>query len=251
MTQKAQQIINDCRNYQSFKLDLTDCDIAYLPDFTDIGRHLTVLFIGDNKINDISPLSALVNLSELYMSNNQISDISPLAALTQLRVLLLQHNKITDISPLSGLTNLIDLDISHNQIKDIRPLAGLPNVGSYLTLENNPFNIYPCVDVAKGHKNQAVLDFLRLKFDKKRKIVLESTQEYIESGQLENALKLMSAYFKEEGNKEILLKTLLLSQQVNEVKEKWALGLIEVGYQRTEHARITQALLEVIWEAEM
>jgi Leucine-rich repeat (LRR) protein len=250
MTQKAQKIINDCRNHQSSKLDLTHCDIAYLPDFTEIGRHLTVLFIGNNKISDVSPLSALVNLTELYISNNQISDISPLAGLTQLRVLLIQHNKITDISPLSGLINLIDLDISHNQIKDLRPLAGLPDVGSYLTLENNPFNIYPCVEVAKGHKNQAVLDFLRLGFDKKRKIVLEKTQDYIESGQLENALKLMSAYFKEEGNKEILLKTLLLSQQVNEVKEKLAFGLIEVGYQRTEHARITQALLEVLWEAD-
>jgi Leucine-rich repeat (LRR) protein len=250
MTQKAQQIFDECRNYQRPQLDLARCEIAYLPDFTDIARHLKALFIHENKISDISSLSSLANLRELYISNNQVSDISPLANLTQLEVLLLEHNRITDISPLSGLTNLSDLDISHNQIKDIRPLAGLSKVGSYLTLENNPFNIYPCVDVVKGHKNQAVIDFLRLSFDKKRKIVLERTQDYIESGQLENALKLMSAYFKEEGNKETLLKTLLLSQQVNEVKEKLKFGLIEVAYQRAEHARITNALLELIWELE-
>jgi Leucine-rich repeat (LRR) protein len=249
MTKKTQQIIEECRNYQSNKLDLTRCEIAYLDDLADMTQ-LTVLFIGDNQLSDISGLSGLVNLEELYISNNQISDISPLAGLTQLKVLQLQHNKITDISPLSGLTNLSELDISHNQIKDLRPLTSLSNVGSYLTLENNPFNIYPCVDVAKGHKNQAVLDFLRLGFDKKRKIVLEKTQDYIESGQLDTALKLMSAYFKEEGNKDILLKTLLLSQQVNEVKEKLKFGLIDVTYQRTEHARITNALLELIWELE-
>jgi Leucine-rich repeat (LRR) protein len=250
MTQEAQQIINDWRNYQSFKLDLTGCDIAYLPDFTDIGRHLTVLFIGKNKISDVSRLSALVNLSELYINNNQISDIRPLAGLTQLKVLQLQSNKINDIAPLAGLTNLLELDISHNQIKDVSLLAGLMNL-EYLTLENNPLNIYPCVKTAKGHQNQAVLDFLRLDAEPKRKVVLATAQDFIENGQLDNALKLMSAYFKEEGNKEILLKTLLLSQQVNEIKEKLKLGLIEVGYQRTERARITQALLEVIWEAEV
>jgi Leucine-rich repeat (LRR) protein len=249
MTIETQQYIKQCRDCQCFKLDLTRCEVAYLDFIADM-KYLTVAFLYDNKISDISPLAGLVNLEELYISNNQISDIRPLAGLKKLKVLQLHHNKITDISPLSGLTNLSELDISYNQIKDLRPLTGLSNVGSYLTLENNPFNIYPCVDVVKGHKNQAVLEFLRWDFDKKRKRVLERTQDYIESGQLDTALKLMSAYFKEEGNKDILLKTLLLSQQVNEVKEKLKFGLIDVTYQRTEHARITNALLELIWELE-
>jgi Leucine-rich repeat (LRR) protein len=247
MTNEARQYIAECRQNRSAKLDLTGCEIAYLPDFADMS-HVTVLFVGDNKISDIAPLSALMNLSELYISNNQIKDLTPLSALNKLRVLQLQGNQIEDISALSGLTNLLELDISRNKIKDITPLEPLLNL-EYLTLEQNPLNLYPFVKVGKEHHNQAVLDFLRLEMSQKREIILTAAQDFIESGKLDTATKLLTAHFKAENNKEILLNLLLLSQQLNELKEKFKLGLIDMSYQRTEHARITQALLGMIWEA--
>jgi Leucine-rich repeat (LRR) protein len=247
MTNEARQYIAECRQNRSSKLDVTGCEIAYLPDFADMS-HVTVLFIGDNKISDISPLSALVNLSELYINNNQIRNIRPLLALNKLRVLQLQGNQIEDISALSGLTNLLELDISRNKIKDITPITPLLNL-EYLTLEQNPLNLYPFVKVGKEHHNQAVLDFLRLEMPQKRQIILTAAQDFIESGKLDTATKLLTAHFRAEDNKEILLNLLLLSQQLNELSNKFKLGLIDLSYQRTEYARITQALLSVIWEA--
>ena len=50
-------------------------------------------------ITDISPLSALTNLSFLSLHTNWISDISPLRGLTNLRQLIISENPIEDISP--------------------------------------------------------------------------------------------------------------------------------------------------------
>jgi Leucine-rich repeat (LRR) protein len=249
MNNEAREAIAECRRNQSTKLDLTGCEIAYLPDFSGL-THVTVLFIGDNKISNISALAALVNLSELYIDNNRIQDLTPLSGLKKLRVLQLQGNQIEDISPLSGLTELLELDISRNKIKDITPITPLLKL-EYLTLEQNPLNLYPFVKVGKEHHNKPVLDFLRLEMPQKRKIILAAAQDFIESGKLDTATKLLTAHFKAEDNKEILLNTFLLSQQLSELSEKFKLGLIDVTYQRTEYARITQALLSVIWEADV
>jgi Leucine-rich repeat (LRR) protein len=247
MTREGRYFIDECREKQSAKLDLTGCEIAYVSEIAEL-THLGCLFIGDNKISDIAPLSALVNLSELYIGRNQISDIRPLSALSQLRVLQLQSNQIEDISPLLGLTNLLELDISRNKIKDISPLMPLLKL-EYLTLEHNPLNLYPFVKVGKEHHNRAVLEFLRLDMPRKRFIISSAAQDFIQDGKLSTALKLVAAHFKAEDNKEVLLNILLLSQQLSEVNEKFKFGLVEVGYQTTEHARITKALLSVIWEA--
>ena len=42
--------------------------------------NLTLLYLYDNQISDISPLAGLTNLTYLALYNNQISDISPLVA---------------------------------------------------------------------------------------------------------------------------------------------------------------------------
>jgi Leucine-rich repeat (LRR) protein len=247
MKEEAQKYIEECRNIQGSQLDLTGCEVAYLSAIADLGRYLTVLFIGDNKISDISLLSNFINLRELYIGNNHITDLRPLSGLDKLVVLQLQSNKIGDIKPLSGLINLLELDISNNQIKDIKPLTPLSKL-EYLTLENNPFDPQPVVKIEKGHQNQAILDFLRLNISDKRQVVMEVAQNFIEKGKLEQAIKQLTAHFKEENNRDMLLKITLLSQQLNEVKEKLQLGLIDVTYQRTEHARITQALLTFLWD---
>ena len=56
---------------------------------------LTSLYLGENQISDIKPLSNLTNLTELYLLFNQISDIKPLSNLTNLTELYLSGNPLT------------------------------------------------------------------------------------------------------------------------------------------------------------
>jgi transglutaminase-like putative cysteine protease len=99
-------------------------------------NNLEELYLYNNQITDVSPLSGLINLKTLYLGRNQITDVSPLSGLTNLQELILGGNQITDVSPLSGLTNLRDLSLTENQIIDISPLSGLVNL-SWLNLDSN------------------------------------------------------------------------------------------------------------------
>ena len=91
------------------------------------------------KLNDLTPLASLTQLTqleELDIRNNQISDLTPLASLTQLRNLDISNNQISDLTPLANLTQLRDLNISDNQISDLTPLAGLTELW-FLSMNNN------------------------------------------------------------------------------------------------------------------
>jgi internalin A len=139
----------------------TVADMVFLKELNAAGRgisdltgleyatNLTMLNLGEfyyywvwppelrtNQIEDLTPLTGLVQLKSLDLSNNQISDISALSGMTNLETLILYKNKITDISALSGLSNLISLDIERNQVIDITPLSGLTNLKS-LELNSN------------------------------------------------------------------------------------------------------------------
>ena len=58
----------------------------------------------------------LTKLTTLYLGENQISDIKPLSNLTNLTFLDLEGNQISDIKPLSNLTNLTSLDLAKNPL---------------------------------------------------------------------------------------------------------------------------------------
>ena len=78
------------------------------------------------KIQDVSPLAGLVNLTWLDLHGNKIVDITPLADLVNLETLWLAYNQIVDVSPLAGLFDkLTRLDLRNNKIVDVAPLAGL------------------------------------------------------------------------------------------------------------------------------
>ena len=79
----------------------------------------------------------LPNLQELFLYDNQITDISPLSSLTNLTYLNISYNKIIDISPLSHLTNLTHLDITHNNISDISSLSHLIDLKALYLYDNN------------------------------------------------------------------------------------------------------------------
>ena len=97
---------------------------------------LVVLDLRSNKIEDVSPLTALTRLWRLRLSGNRIVDVSPLASLTNLRELSLSSNEIVDVSPLTALTRLYWLELSYNEIIDVSPLAALTDL-SILDLNGN------------------------------------------------------------------------------------------------------------------
>jgi len=103
-------------------------DLKKIPQTLTKFKTLSKLNLSDNKISDISPLTALTNIQKLDLHTNQISDISPLAALTNIQELLLHYNQISDIFPLAALINIQTLVLEGNQISDISPLAALTNI---------------------------------------------------------------------------------------------------------------------------
>ena len=120
---------------------------------------LTELYLGHNKITNVSALAGLTQLTKLDLSQNNITDVSDLKSLTSLTDLDLEDNSIgsieglspltglqrlnlnanhrlTDVTPLAGLTQLTHLSLSRNRIVDVTPLAGLTQLQT-LTLDRN------------------------------------------------------------------------------------------------------------------
>ena len=80
---------------------------------------ITILYLDDNQLTDISGVKLFKNLTELYLWNNRLKNISVLRNLINLKNLWLNDNKLTDISLLSNLKNLKELYLGNNQIIDI------------------------------------------------------------------------------------------------------------------------------------
>jgi len=83
-------------------------------------RNLEYLILAGNRIEDITPLANLTNLTELRLHYNRITDYSPLANLVLLETLNIQDNPGVDISPLEHLT------VSEFFYDDVCELDGLP-----------------------------------------------------------------------------------------------------------------------------
>ncbi|MFZ1524013.1 MAG: leucine-rich repeat domain-containing protein, partial [Saprospiraceae bacterium] len=98
-----------------------------LQDITPISalKQLTSLDLTYNKISDISPLKKLKRLTHLDLTNNKISDISPLRTLHALNLLHASGNQISDLSPLQALNDLTLLDLAKNKITDLSHLNKL------------------------------------------------------------------------------------------------------------------------------
>ncbi|MBC1388604.1 LPXTG cell wall anchor domain-containing protein, partial [Listeria innocua] len=97
---------------------------------------LRYLYMDNNQVSDLTPISGLTNLETLHLNNNQISDLGPLSALTNLRNLLMDNNQVSDLTPLSGLTNLETLQLNNNQISNLSSLSNATNLWA-LVINNN------------------------------------------------------------------------------------------------------------------
>ncbi|WP_254011185.1 leucine-rich repeat domain-containing protein [Limnofasciculus baicalensis] len=105
--------------------------------------NLMELSLSDNKIDNITPISFLKNITILNLCQNHIIDIQPLAFLTNLTILNLCFNKISDIAPLSSLTNLNILTLTSNHISEITPLSSLTQL-KLLVIKENPLTNQIC-----------------------------------------------------------------------------------------------------------
>ena len=108
--------------------DLTGLECAVNVEYLYLGGN-------QNHIQDLRPLSNLVNLRGLHIWHNYYYqgpvtdlDLTPLANLVNLEFISLEGNGITDITPLSNLVNLRLLHLTHNLITDYSPLDNLSNL---------------------------------------------------------------------------------------------------------------------------
>ncbi len=83
------------------------------------------IYLPNENISDIRPLSRCTEVRELSLARNHIVDLSPLAGCEELKKLYLTHNPVEDLSPLSQLPYLRQLDISDTQVNSLQPLAEL------------------------------------------------------------------------------------------------------------------------------
>jgi Leucine-rich repeat (LRR) protein len=97
------------------EFELSSSDINDL-DGVQFCIHATAIDLSNNRISDLSPLTALSNLEELDLSDNRLGYIDGLSNLTRLKSVSLSNNFIEDISPLFELEKLEYVDITGNKI---------------------------------------------------------------------------------------------------------------------------------------
>ena len=84
---------------------------------------LKVLRFGGAKIDDLSPIAYLTNLTELSLARTQVNDLSALSKLTSLEILDLTGVKATKLKPIESLTKLKWIKISATRFHDYQVLA--------------------------------------------------------------------------------------------------------------------------------
>lgn len=104
--------------------------------------NLEFLFLYDNNLEDLSPLSGLSKLIMLELEENNVANVNPLSNLKNLYILGLGNNPITKIDALAGLTNLEGLALHNTQISDISAMANLVNL-TFVTLADTNVDFSP------------------------------------------------------------------------------------------------------------
>jgi internalin A len=104
--------------------------ITHLPSAISELRNLEELYAVGNqakgRIGDLGVLQDLKHLRMLDLSGNAIDDIESLLGLRNLTHLVLQKNDIWHLSGMQKLEKLEYLNLDKNEIRDLIPLSGLP-----------------------------------------------------------------------------------------------------------------------------
>ena len=109
--------------------------------------NLTSFHIYGDNIKDLSPLSKLVNLQELRIDGKKINDITPLSKLVKLKKLRVgdswDHVDIVNLDPLFNLLNLEELTLAGNRIVDLSSLSKLIHLKKLHLMGINISNLKP------------------------------------------------------------------------------------------------------------
>jgi hypothetical protein len=97
------------------EIEMADYEIEYL-DGIDACRHARVVDLTNNNLTDLTDLRDLHQIERLYLANNHIALIDPLSNLTVLQVLDISYNDVDDLSPLFELSHLSYLNVMGNRI---------------------------------------------------------------------------------------------------------------------------------------
>lgn len=133
--------------------DLSRLKIDTLPRFLNVYTQLHMLFLSNNYLNDITPLSPLFeNLRLLDLGNNRLSQFNwgPFPQLVDLNLsynflgsvegitgknfpsvksINLSGNHFQDSTPLASVQTLVNLDLCQTSVTTLEPLGELPGLG--------------------------------------------------------------------------------------------------------------------------
>lgn len=99
-------------------------DLSPLSMFTEL-RSLT---IAGSSVYDLSPVRNLTHLEYLDVSGTEIRNLEPLRYATQLKEIRLSQTRVTNVSGLARFVNLRILDLSQTMVSDITGLGSLTNL---------------------------------------------------------------------------------------------------------------------------
>ncbi len=136
-------------------LDFDGNNLTELPKGMEKLTQLEKLYLGANKLTDVTGLEKLDQLEGLHLNNNQLTDGKGLEKLDQLTWLRLDNNQLIDVKGLEKLTQLKYLRLVGNQLTDVKGLEKLDQL-SWLHLSNNQLT-----DV-KGLEKLTHLDLLEI-----------------------------------------------------------------------------------------
>ncbi len=108
---------------------------------TDLDN-LNYLYVNGQNITNISGLECARYLNTVDLGNNPINDASPLGWDSTLQFLYLDNCGLQDASFVSGLTNLIELSMNNNTIHSIPDMDGLAETLDWLQINYNGPLIY-------------------------------------------------------------------------------------------------------------
>ncbi|MGE0710733.1 MAG: leucine-rich repeat domain-containing protein [Planctomycetota bacterium] len=97
-------------------------DLSELAALQDLSR----LDVHGSAVADLSPLAELGRLQRVFLAKTRVSDLAPLGkALGGLRELTLGETKLHDLTPLAAAGELEALDLRGTKVTDLGPLSGL------------------------------------------------------------------------------------------------------------------------------
>ncbi|CAL6081267.1 Conserved_hypothetical protein [Hexamita inflata] len=155
---------------------LNDSSLTYIAQL----QKLELLDISQNRFQDISELSSLINIKTLDVNQNKIKNVTCVQQMTKLENLDISHNLIESINPLEGLVELQSLDISQNKIYSIAKLENLTQLKYFNISFNRIIEVAVCKKFEKLTKlitnGNIVQDFYNIMSHKNSRKCWETQQ---------------------------------------------------------------------------